>query len=74
MNQQTSYYTLYCLNSPCINSVFHRNTKIIKVFNAENISASHHCPNCQQPLASYMDILIEHALIEAEAKSLSYCR
>jgi hypothetical protein len=74
MNQPPSYYTLYCLNSPCINSVFHKNTKIIKVFNAENITASHICPYCQQTLASYMDILIEHALIEAEVKSLSYCR
>jgi len=73
MKPKPEYYNLYCLNRPCVNSVFHKNIKTAKRYTAQNLVAQHICPNCHQPLACYMDILIEQAFI-AEVKSLSYCR
>jgi len=64
MNQPINLYNLFCLNRPCINSVFHKAVKTEVVFNEANLTAIHICTNCHELLMCAMDILIEQTMAE----------
>jgi hypothetical protein len=64
MNDPIALYNLYCLNIRCEASIYHNNTEIQVVFDAENLSANHICTCCRYSLFSAMDFEIEQVTAE----------
>jgi tartrate dehydratase alpha subunit/fumarate hydratase class I-like protein len=58
MKNPVELYYLYCLNMQCQVSIYHRMVELRVPFTSENLTATHICPCCNQPLVSLMDIEI----------------
>jgi hypothetical protein len=59
MSQLSSFYHLYCLNMNCRQSIYWNSVETKTRFTADNLTATHLCVYCGQPLFSAMDIEIK---------------
>jgi hypothetical protein len=65
MNQAPSFYNLYCVNIHCDKSIHLHGVQTRAIFDIENLTATHICTGCRQPLFSPMDIEIGQMITEA---------
>ena len=65
MKQIPSFYNLYCINVDCDKSIHLHGVQTRVIFDIENLTATHICLGCRQPLFSPMDIEIEQMVTEA---------
>jgi len=68
MNQAPSFYNLYCTNIHCDRSIHLHGVQTRAIFDIDNLTATHICTGCHQPLFSPMDIEIEQMITEAGAR------
>jgi len=67
-SQEPSFY-LYCLNTNCPISLYHRPMEIEVPFDEENLLLEHSCKCCSQTLVSSMDIQIKGLVAKAMCSS-----
>ncbi len=63
-DREITSYNLYCLNAKCKASIYHHPKDIEVPFDLENLSATHLCPCCDNPLVSKMDMEIKKMVAE----------
>jgi hypothetical protein len=62
-------FYLYCLNTNCRISIYHRPMEVKVPFDAENLLSTHSCSCCSQTLVSSMDIEIKGIIAETSCSS-----
>ena len=63
-DQSVSFFHLYCLNVKCKGSIYQRAMDIEVPFDVDNLTATHICPCCDQPLVSTMDMEIKKIMAQ----------
>ena len=62
MSQQIKLFYLYCTNTKCKVSIYHRMMELRIPLTAKNILGKHTCPHCDQPLVSSIDDALKNVL------------
>jgi len=63
-----AFFTLYCINAQCQNSIFKSTRKYFIPFNTDSLLSYYRCPTCDEALLSVMDIELEEIAAESKVK------
>jgi len=68
MKQPFNLYFLYCMNFQCKDSIYHQMVGTQVPITLENLTATHTCTCCDQPMSSAIDLEIKNTMVEVNQK------